>query len=143
MNTTHVLTVAAILIAAWFLFRHDWKKKPLTDFTRHLDARDWRRYEFAIRELAKRGQDISIYLPQVVGLLAADSKIQRAMGQRVIEKCYPEIAKEIAGYSYMQDISTCSRQAAPLLFRFAEKTQNAQQGPTVDLPTENDSPSAD
>ena len=92
MNATHVLTVTAILIAAWFLYRHDWKKKPLTDFTQHLDSRDWRRYEFAIRELQKRGQDVSVYLPHVVSLLAADSKIQRAMGQRVIEKCYPEFA---------------------------------------------------
>ena len=83
MNSTHFLTVAAIMIGGWFLYRHDWKKKPLEDFTQHLDSRDWRRYEFAIRELQKRGQDASVYIPRVVSLLAADSKIQRAMGQRL------------------------------------------------------------
>jgi hypothetical protein len=29
MNATHILTVAGILIAGWFLYRHDWNKKPL------------------------------------------------------------------------------------------------------------------
>ena len=85
MDVAHILAVIAILLAGWFLYRHDWKKKPLTDFTQHLDSRDWRRYGFAIRELQKRGQDVTIYIPRVVSLLAADSRIERAMGQRVIE----------------------------------------------------------
>jgi len=122
MNATHVLTVAAILIAAWFLYRHDWRKKPLEDFTQHLDSRDWRRYEFAIRELQKRGQDASVYIPRVVSLLAADSKIQRAMGQRVIERCFPDLAGEIKEYSYLADVATCREEAAPLLSRFPDET---------------------
>ena len=121
VNAVHILTVAGILLAGWFLYRHDWKKKPLTDFTQHLDSRDWRRYEFAIRELQKRGQDVSAYLPRVVSLLAAESKIQRAMGQRVIEKCFPEIAGEINGYSYVADVETCRDKAAPLLARFPDE----------------------
>ncbi len=122
MNATHVLTVADILIAAWFLYRHDWRKKPLEDFMQHLDSRDWRRYEFAIRELQKRGQDVSVYIPRVVSLLAADSKIQRAMGQRVIERCFPDIAGEIKGYSYLADVAACREKAAPLLSRFPDET---------------------
>ena len=122
MNATHVLTVAAILIAAWFLYRHDWRKKPLEDFTQHLDSRDWRRYEFAIRELQKRGQDASVYIPRVVSLLAADSKIQRAMGQRVIERCFPDLAGEIKEYSYLADVATCREKAASLLSRFPDET---------------------
>ena len=125
MNATQVLTVAGILIAGWLLFRHDWKRKQLTDFTRHLDSRDWRRYEFAIRALQKRGQDVSVYLPQVVSLLVADSQLQRAMGQRVIEKCFPNIANEIAGYAYTQDVAVCRERAASLLSRFANETHGS------------------
>jgi len=121
MNSTHILTVAAIMIGGWFLYRHDWRKKPLEDFTEHLDSRDWRRYEFAINELQRRGQDVSVYIPRVVSLLAADSKIQRAMGQRVIEKCFPEIAGEIKGYSYMADVAACREKAASLLSRFPDE----------------------
>ena len=123
MNATGVLTVAGILIVSWFWYRHDWKKKPLTDFTQHLDSRDWRRYSFAIRELQKRGQDVSIYLPRVVSLLAADSKMQRAMGLRVIQRCYPDIARELEGYSFMHDVAACQERAASLLSRFPDKPQ--------------------
>ncbi len=122
MNSTHILTVAAIMIGGWFLYRHDWKKKPLEDFTQHLDSRDWHRYEFAIRELQKRGQDASVYIPRVVSLLAADSKIQRAMGQRVIERCFPDLAGEIKEYSYLADVATCREKAASLLSRFPDET---------------------
>jgi len=122
MNSTHILTVAAIMIGGWFLYRHDWKKKPLEDFTQHLDSRDWRRYEFAIRELQKRGQDASVYIPRVVSLLAADSKIQRAMGQRVIERCFPDLAGEIKEYSYLANVAICREKAASLLSRFPDET---------------------
>ena len=122
MNSTHILTVAAIMIGGWFLYRHDWKKKPLEDFTQHLDSRDWRRYEFAIRELQKRGQDASVYIPRVVSLLAADSKIQRAMGQRVIERCFPDLAGEIKEYSYLANVAICREKAASPLSRFPDET---------------------
>ncbi len=120
MNLTYILAVLAILVAGWFLYRHDWKKKPLTDFTQHLEARDWRRYEFAICELQKRGQDVSAYLPRVISLLAADSKLQRAMGQRVIQKCYPEQAGEIAGSSPLQDTAVCRERVAALVARYPD-----------------------
>jgi hypothetical protein len=115
MDITYLLIVAAILIAGWFLYQHDMKKKPLEHFTESLESRNWRRYEHDIRQLQKRGLDVSGYLPQVVSLLAGDSKLERAMGQRVIEMCYPEVAGELSGYSYMNDVAECQASAATLL----------------------------
>ena len=125
MDIPYILSVAAILIAGWFLYRHEWKKKPLEDFTKVLDSRDWRRYELAVRELQKRGQDVSIYIPGIVSLLVGDSKIQRAMGQRVLEKCFPVIAAEIKGYCYMENVAVCREKAAPLLARFPDEIHGA------------------
>jgi len=83
-----------------------------------LQSDDWRFHKAAIKEMRRRGEDVTVYLPRIVALLAADSKVERSAGQMTIKDCFPELAAEIQGYSPTADVEACRTKAAPLLSRF-------------------------
>jgi hypothetical protein len=87
-----------------------------------LQSDDWRFHKAAIKELRRRGQDVVPYLPRIVALLVADSKIERAGAHVTIKDCFPDLAAEIQGYSPTADLESCREKAAPLLSRFPFKT---------------------
>jgi hypothetical protein len=45
------------------------------------------------------------------------------MGQRVIEKCFPDLAAELKGCSYTVDVAACRERAATLLTKFPDETR--------------------
>lgn len=79
---------------------------------------DWRFHKPAIQELRRRGEDLAPYLPYVVALLVADTKVERAAAHITIKDCFPHLVTDIRGYSASANVEVCRIKAGPLLSRF-------------------------
>lgn len=118
MSTTAIIAAAVALAGAWYWDIRSWRRKSRDELIRLLRSDDWRFHKPAIKEMRRRGEDVAVYLPRIVALLVADSKVERAAGQMTIKDCFPELAGEIQGYSPTEDVQACCAKAAPLLSRF-------------------------
>jgi hypothetical protein len=118
MSITVIIATAVALAGAWYWDTRSWRRKPREELVRMLQSDDWRFHKAAVTELRRRGEDVTVYLPRIVALLAADSKVERAAAQITIKDCFPDLAAEIQGYSPSADVASCRAKAAPLLSRF-------------------------
>jgi hypothetical protein len=118
VNITTLILVAALLAGAWFVDRWLWRRRSREKLIGMLQSNNWRLYKPAIRELRRRGEDVTAYIPRIVALLVSNSKTERAAAKTTISACFPDLIKEIAGYSATADIDACRARAAPLLSRF-------------------------
>ena len=93
MSTTAIIAAAVALAGAWYWNTRSWRRKSRDELIRMLQSDDWRFHKAAIKEMRRRGEDVTVYLPRIVALLAADSKVERAAGQITIKDCFPELAQ--------------------------------------------------
>jgi hypothetical protein len=115
---TKMIGVAVVLTGAWFWDTRSWRRKSREELVRRLQSKDWRFHKVAIKEMRRRGEDVSVFLPGLVALLIADTRVERAAAQITIKACFPDLAAEIQGYSPSADVGVCRSKAAPLLSRF-------------------------
>ena len=113
-----VIVVALGLGAGWFLDRRRWRSKTREQLAAMLQDSDWRYYKMAIRELRRRGEDVSVHLPRLVGMLVADSRMERGAAKVILGACFPELAGELKDFSPTASLEVCRARAAPLLERF-------------------------
>jgi len=116
--TTSIIVAVAALVGSWYGDKQSWRRKPREILVQILRADDWRRYRAAITELRRRGEDVSVYLPRIVGKLASESFVERTAAQVIIKNCFPELAAEIQGYSPSAGVEACRAKAASLLARY-------------------------
>ena len=82
MSLDPKVAVAAIVVAlglgaGWLLDRRRWRSKTREQLAAMLQGSDWRYYKMAIRELKRRGEDVSVHIPRLVGMLVSDSRVER------------------------------------------------------------------
>jgi hypothetical protein len=118
MNATTFILVAVLLAGAWLVDRELWRRKSRDKLIEMLHSDNWRRYKPAILELRRRGEDVTVHVPKIVALLLSKSKVERAAAKATIGACFPDLAKEVAGYSATADLEACRIKAGPLLSRF-------------------------
>ena len=118
MSAETLITVAVALVVGWFFAFFGWRRKPREELHRMLQSNNWRNYRSAIKELRRRGEDVGVYIPRIVALLVSDSLIERTVGKQVIQSCFPDLAREIAGFSPASGVEACRAKAAGLLSRF-------------------------
>jgi hypothetical protein len=118
MTLPIIIGFAALLVGAWYIDTRSWKKKSREELVLMVQSDDWRYHAAALKELRRRGENVAIYIPHIVKLLVAESKVDRTAAQMTIRDCFPELAREIQGYSPTSDLESCRAKAAPLLSRF-------------------------
>jgi hypothetical protein len=110
-----------LLIGAYIYDQSRWRVRPREKLLEMIRAPDWRLHKAAMTELRRRGEDIAVFLPRFVLLLAADSRTERAAAETLIRKFYPQAAQELKGYSPIADVETCRVKIAPLVSRCGSK----------------------
>ena len=112
---------AVLLVGAYFYDEWKWRSRPRAELIETIRAADWRLHLKAMAELRRRREDLSVFLPRFLPLLAAGDKIERVAAECVIRKCYPEIAQQLksCGYSPIATAETCRDRIGPLLRQHA------------------------
>ena len=108
----------ALLIIAYIYDQWRWRVRPREKLLEMIRVADWRLHRAAMAELQRRGEDLSVFLPRFVPLLAAGSRTERAAAETIIRKFYPQVAHELGGYSPIADVETCRDRIAPLVLRY-------------------------
>ena len=116
--TVLVILFAIAVVVAWYLDVNSWKKKSRQELLGMVQSKNWRFHRVAIKELQRRGEDTTVYIPQFVALLVSENKIERAAAHLTLQDCFPSIAMEIKGYTGTADLSLCRTKANPLLLRY-------------------------
>lgn len=110
---------AVLLVGAYFYDERTWRKKSHEELIGLVRAEDWRLHSAALRELRRRGEDLSVFLPRFLPLLAHESRKDRVAAEMLVKKFYPQVARELEGYTPMADAEVCRERIAPLLERYA------------------------
>jgi hypothetical protein len=118
MTAETLIIIAVALVVGWFCAFFGWRRKPREELHRMLQSNKWRYYQSAIKELRRRGEDVTVYLPRIVAMLVSDSLIERTAAKQAIENCFPDLAPEIAGFSPASGVEACRAKAVGLLSRF-------------------------
>ena len=118
MNVKAVVAVAIGFFGAWYLDARSWRRKPREELVGMLESEDWRFHKAAIAELRRRGEDLGVYMPRIVGRLGSESKVVRAAALATIKGVFPELAAELRGYSPSEATEVCREKAAGLVARY-------------------------
>jgi hypothetical protein len=116
--TYQVVGFIVLLICAYFYDEWTWRVRPREKLTEMIRDTDWRLHPKAMAELRRRGEDLAVFLPRFLPLLAAGSKTQRVAAESIIRKYYLQVAQELEGYSPIADVEACRERVAPLLDRY-------------------------
>jgi hypothetical protein len=113
-----ILLFALILVGAWYLDIRSWHRKSRDELLYLLQSTDWRYHSTVLKELKRRGEDINVYIPQILARLVADSKIARCAAFLTLKDCFPDLAAEIKGFSGTADRNVCRAHVTGLLSRY-------------------------
>lgn len=111
--------LALLLLGAYFYDEWTWRKKPREALVGLVLAPEWRLHPKAMSELRRRGEELSGFLPRFLPLLGDESRNERVAAEMILRKFYPQVARELEGYSPMADPETCREKLAPLLAKYA------------------------
>jgi hypothetical protein len=104
----------ALLIGAYIFDRWRWRARPREQLVEMIQAADWRLHKAAMSQLRRRGEDLGLFLPRFLALLAADSMKERTAAESIIRKFYPNFIQLLQGYSPIADAETCRAKVAQL-----------------------------
>lgn len=110
---TEIGTIAAVAIAlvgAWaadrWIRRRIWGKKSIEELLGILADAKWRKWELALRELRRRGHDISSTIKPLAARLLSDSAWERSAARIVLMNVYPETRFLLKNYHSEDDEPT-------------------------------------
>lgn len=108
--TGTIAVIAIALVAAWaadrWIRRQIWGKKSTEELLGILTDAEWRKWELALRELQRRGQDISSTIRPLAARLLSESKWERAAARIVLMNVYPETRSLLENYHSEEDEAT-------------------------------------
>ena len=121
MTTTHIIVlVVAVPLVLWALRadRRRWAAKSREDLAAMLAADEWGHWKPALKELKRRGEDTSIYLPLLVPRLLADTHRAREAARITLVDQYPEIRELLAGYRAADEVDVSRGKLARVLEKY-------------------------
>ena len=108
--TGTIAVVAIALVAAWaadrWIRRQIWGKKSTEELLGILADAEWRKWELALRELRRRGLDLSSSIKPLAARLLSESKWERAAARIVLMNVYPETRSLLKNYHAEDDEPT-------------------------------------
>jgi hypothetical protein len=113
-----LIMLAIALPIAFIMDRNSWRKRPREALERILREKDWARVGAALKEIKRRGEDITPYVPVVLELMAADSASVRTAGKLALKDHFPEIAREIPEYEATGPEDIRAAILSPILQRY-------------------------
>jgi hypothetical protein len=108
----------ALLVSAYLYDEWKWRVRPREKLIEMVRAPDWRLHPKAMAELRRRGEDLAVFIPRFLPLLAAASRTDRVAAESIIRKYFPQVALVLKGYSPLADVEACRERIAPLADRF-------------------------
>jgi len=121
MTDRTILALVVLVVGvpiAFVMDRNSWRKRPREDLERILRERDWARMTTALKEIKRRGEDISPYIPCALALLLSESSPVRSAGKLTIKDHYPEIARQITKFEATGKAEAREAILAPLLEKY-------------------------
>ena len=83
-----------------------------------LGSDDWRHWKLALKELKRRGDDTSIYVPQLLPRLLADTQMAREAARIILVGQFPELRDQLSGYRAADDIDSSRSKLTSLFQRY-------------------------
>jgi len=121
MSDRLVLALVILVIGvpiAYIMDRNSWRKRPRADLEKMLRGGDWGRTGIALKEIKRRGEDISRYIPVVLALMTSESVTARTAGKLALKDHYPDIAREIPRFEATGPAETRATMLAPLIQKY-------------------------
>lgn len=112
---------AAIVLGIIWAYRSDrtlWRDKPTDQLVAILKGGEWAKWDAAIEQLQRRGENISLFIPRLVTALVSDSLMTRAAAEATLKKWFPEFKENLKGYLPSRDVGTSRKQLESLLARY-------------------------
>src|SRR5262245_32317170 len=72
-----IIGFTVLLICAYFYDEWKWRVRPREKLIEMIRAADWRLHPKAMAELRRRGEDLAVFVPRFLPLLAAASRTDR------------------------------------------------------------------
>jgi hypothetical protein len=117
-NVVLVVGFLVLLISAYVYDEWTWRVRPREKLVEIVRTPDWRLHTKAMVELRRRGEDLAVFLPCFLPLLATCSRTGRVAAESIVRKYYPQVAQELKGYSPIADVEACRERVTPLLARY-------------------------
>jgi hypothetical protein len=108
-----IAIVALLLIIAFVWDRSSWRRKSHEDLARMASGTSWGHWHTAIAELKRRGVDVSVYVPKLLGALLAPSKFEREAARHILDSLFPDLRHLLVGYSVSQDVDVLREKLRP------------------------------
>lgn len=121
MTTTHIIVlVVAVPLVLWAMRadRRRWATRPRDDLAAMLAADKGGYWKPALKELKRRGEDTSIYLPLLMPRLLADTHRAREAARITLVDQFPELRDPLAGYRAAEDIDVSRGKLARLFEKY-------------------------
>ena len=83
-----------------------------------LGSEDWKYWELALKELKRRGEDTSIYVPQLMPRLLADTQMAREAARIILTGQFPELSDQLSDYRAADDVNSSRRKLTSLFEKY-------------------------
>ncbi len=96
-----VLAVTVVAFAAAFISDlRTWRNKSRDELLAHALGSDWRYWKACMRELKRRGEDVSRCVPHIASHLLSEYQFLREAAQRALSDVFPEIRAALRECGY-------------------------------------------
>jgi hypothetical protein len=116
-----LIFAAIALPIAFILDRKAWRKKSIEELESMICSGDWKQMPNALKELGKRGVDLSPYLTTVFEMMVSDSKMSRSAGKIALKDSYRNVYDLLPPYDPIGDIEVCKRAVLPVMEKVTDK----------------------
>jgi hypothetical protein len=118
--TTTIILILAIPLVLWAI-RADsrrWTTRSREDLIGMLGSDDWKYWKLAMKELRRRGEDTSIYVPHLMPRLLADTQMVREAARITLASHFPEVRDHLSDYRAADDVNISRKKLTSLFEKY-------------------------